>query len=75
MIRSRLLPASQRQSRPLRKLVVHKLPGERLPDLYGVVMGALKPWHLLIMLFCLIVVAGGAAGVVAIIRATNKKDR
>lgn len=38
-------------------------------------MGALKPWHLLIMLFCLIVVAGGATALVAIIRATNNKDR
>lgn len=36
-------------------------------------MGALRPWHLLIMLFCLIVVAGGATALVAIIRATNKK--
>jgi hypothetical protein len=49
-------------------------PGQGVRDLYGVVMGALKPWHILIMLFCLIVVAGGATALVAIIRATNKKN-
>jgi succinate dehydrogenase/fumarate reductase flavoprotein subunit len=36
-------------------------------------MGALRPWNLLILLFCLLVVAGGAAGLVALIRAAAKK--
>jgi len=38
-------------------------------------MGALKPWHVLLLLCCLVSVTAIVAGVVAIVMAANKRKQ